>query len=90
MLGLALFFYGGWTVSDYYDRYRHFFRAGATRAADELALPRALRAGFKSVDRLIDALVDPARREKTALVLLAVYAVIWTLYGVLAKAGQNV
>jgi hypothetical protein len=60
------------------------------RAADEVALPRALRAGLKFVDRLIDALVDPARRETTALILLVAYAVIWTLYGVVAKAGQDV
>jgi len=60
------------------------------KAADELNLPRALRAAFKRIDRLIDALVDPARREKTALMLLAAYAVIWTLYGVVAKAGQDV
>ncbi len=42
------------------------------------------------VERLADALTDPARRERTALIVLAIYAVIWTLYGVLSKAMQGV
>ena len=42
------------------------------------------------VERLVDALTDPARRERTALAVLAAYAAIWTLYGVLSKAAQGV
>jgi hypothetical protein len=34
-------------------------------------------------------LADPARRERTALFVLAAYAVIWTLYGVVAKSSQD-
>jgi 4-amino-4-deoxy-L-arabinose transferase-like glycosyltransferase len=41
------------------------------------------------VTRLIDALIDPARRERVLLVTLAAYTVIWTLYGVIAKASQD-
>ena len=44
---------------------------------------------LKPTERLIDALTDPTRRERTALIVLAAYAVIWTLYGVLAKASQD-
>jgi len=40
-------------------------------------------------ERLLAALVDPARRERTALVVLVVYVAVWTLYGVLAKASQD-
>ena len=52
--------------------------------------PRILRPFLGSVERLVVALTDPARRERTALALLAAYAVIWTLYGVLSKAAQGV
>jgi 4-amino-4-deoxy-L-arabinose transferase-like glycosyltransferase len=41
-------------------------------------------------DRYFDALADPRRRERVAIVTLAGYAVIWALYGVLAKASQDV
>jgi 4-amino-4-deoxy-L-arabinose transferase-like glycosyltransferase len=40
-------------------------------------------------ERLLAALSDPARRERTAIVALVAYVAIWTLYGVLAKAGQD-
>ena len=52
--------------------------------------PRILRPFLGSVERLVVSLTDPARRERTALALLAAYAVIWTLYGVLSKAAQGV
>ena len=55
----------------------------------ELA-PRFLRPVLRPVERLVDALTDPARRERTVLVVLAAYAAIWTLYGVLSKAVQGV
>src|SRR5262245_31947889 len=40
-------------------------------------------------ERLLAALSEPARRERTALVALVAYVAVWTLYGVLAKAGQD-
>ena len=52
--------------------------------------PRVLRPHLGPVERLVDALTDPARRERTALAVLAAYAAIWTLYGVLSKAAQGV
>jgi hypothetical protein len=40
--------------------------------------------------RLVDALLDPARRERTMGALLVGYALVWSLYGVLAKGSQDV
>jgi 4-amino-4-deoxy-L-arabinose transferase-like glycosyltransferase len=40
-------------------------------------------------ERLLAALVDPARRERTVIVVLVAYVAVWTLYGVLAKASQD-
>lgn len=51
---------------------------------------RASRFSLKPIERLIDALTDPARRERTAMAVLAIYAVAWTLYGVIAKSSQDV
>jgi 4-amino-4-deoxy-L-arabinose transferase-like glycosyltransferase len=42
------------------------------------------------IDRLAAALVDPDRRERTAVQLLIAYVAVWTLYGVLAKGSQDV
>ena len=50
------------------------------RLLDRLAAP---------AERLLAALSDPARRERTAVVALVAYVAVWTLYAVLAKAGQD-
>jgi hypothetical protein len=42
------------------------------------------------IDRCVAALTDPRRRERTVVGMLAGYALLWTLYGLLAKAGQGV
>jgi 4-amino-4-deoxy-L-arabinose transferase-like glycosyltransferase len=39
--------------------------------------------------QLYDALIDPARCERTMAVLLVVYAVAWTAYGTIAKSSQD-
>jgi Dolichyl-phosphate-mannose-protein mannosyltransferase len=47
----------------------------------------------RSVDwiaRLIDALTDPARRERNAALVLAVYAGLWTVYGIIAKGSRDI
>ena len=49
-----------------------------------------MHAADHAADRLRDALVDPARRERNVAVTLIVFAAVWTLYGVLAKASQGV
>ncbi len=42
-----------------------------------------------AIDRLRGALIDPARRERTMLLVLALYVVLWTAYGTIAKASQG-
>jgi len=51
---------------------------------------RLLELAWGAIGRLRDALTDPARRERAILLVLAVYTVLWTLYGVLAKGSQDV
>jgi 4-amino-4-deoxy-L-arabinose transferase-like glycosyltransferase len=45
---------------------------------------------LKPVERLLDALTDPARRERAAVLLLTGYCAVWSLYGALAKGSQDV
>jgi 4-amino-4-deoxy-L-arabinose transferase-like glycosyltransferase len=40
-------------------------------------------------ERIFDALIDPARSERTMLVLLAGYVVAWSVYGAIAKSSQD-
>ncbi len=44
----------------------------------------------RRLKRCVDALTDPARRNRAMAMLLAAYTLVWTLYGILAKAGQDV
>ena len=48
------------------------------------------RRGFVRVDRLLNALADPARRERTVVAVLLGYVALWTLYGAIAKASQDI
>ena len=41
------------------------------------------------IDRLVSALLDPARRERTAIIVLVSYAVLWTIYGAIAKSSHH-
>ncbi len=41
-------------------------------------------------ERMIDALTDPARRERAVLWLLTAYCFAWSLYGVIAKGSQDI
>ena len=41
-------------------------------------------------ERLAHALVDPERRERTMAMLLVGYALVWSIYGMLAKGSQDV
>jgi len=52
-----------------------------------IALAGSLR---RPLDRLAEALIDPRRRERTAILVLAAYVAAWTLYGVLAKGSQDI
>jgi 4-amino-4-deoxy-L-arabinose transferase-like glycosyltransferase len=40
-------------------------------------------------ERLFEALIDPERCERTMALLLASYAVIWALYGTIARSTQD-
>src|SRR5450432_2102739 len=42
------------------------------------------------LDRLLDSLLDPGRRERTVPALLAAYAAVWSLYGAIAKSSQDI
>jgi 4-amino-4-deoxy-L-arabinose transferase-like glycosyltransferase len=48
------------------------------------------RRGGALIERLLAALVDPARRERAVFALLLAYVALWTLYGTLAKASQDI
>jgi 4-amino-4-deoxy-L-arabinose transferase-like glycosyltransferase len=41
------------------------------------------------IERIVDALVDPRRRERAAIVVLAAYALAWWCYAVIAKSSQD-
>ena len=45
---------------------------------------------LRPVERLLDALTDPARREYVAARLLMAYCAVWSLYGALAKGSQDI
>jgi len=40
-------------------------------------------------ERIFDALIDPARSERTMLCLLAGYVAAWSVYGAVAKSSQD-
>jgi Dolichyl-phosphate-mannose-protein mannosyltransferase len=44
----------------------------------------------KQIERLFDALVDPARGEHTMLVVLTGYFAVWSLYAAIAKSSQDI
>src|SRR4051794_12527330 len=46
--------------------------------------------GLALMERLLDSLTDPARRERSVAVALLCYVALWTLYGMLAKASQDI
>jgi 4-amino-4-deoxy-L-arabinose transferase-like glycosyltransferase len=46
-------------------------------------------AAASAAGRWRDALTDPARRERTILVSLAIYVLLWTIYGTIAKSSQG-
>jgi len=41
-------------------------------------------------ERMLDALIDPVRRERAVVWLLTAYCAAWALYGALAKGSQDV
>src|SRR6516165_10741639 len=54
------------------------------------AMTQSGRRGLARIQRLFDALADPARRERTAVAVLLGYVALWTLYGTIAKGSQDI
>ena len=53
-------------------------------------VPMAIFSGnSRTIRQLIDALCDPARRQRAMLGLICVYALAWLVYGVIAKSTQD-
>jgi hypothetical protein len=50
---------------------------------------RPMSAGrlLRPIERLFEALIDPARREHTMAFVLIGYTVVWALYGAIAKGS---
>ena len=57
--------------------------------ADKCPSKATFRRAVRRLDRLLDALADPRRADRTMLVLLVGYCVVWTLYGIVAKGSQD-
>src|SRR6266699_6085066 len=54
------------------------------------AMTQSGRRGLARIERLFDALADPARRERTAVAVPLDYVALWTLYGTIAKGSQDI
>jgi hypothetical protein len=54
------------------------------------ALTDVHRRGLAVIERLLDALADPARRERTVVAVLLAYVGLWTLYAAVAKSTQDI
>src|SRR5947209_9438531 len=53
------------------------------------AMTQSGHRGLARIERLFDALADPARRERTAVAVLLGYVALWTLYGTMAKGSRD-
>src|SRR5262245_18391984 len=62
---------------------------GAVRSAPVMTVTATARASRNEFERVFAALTDPAKSERTMLGLLASYAAVWSLYGAIAKAIQD-
>ncbi len=54
------------------------------------ALTGAIGSATQLADNLLSPLSDGARRERNVVLLLIIYVLLWTAYGVLAKGSQDV
>ncbi len=60
-------------------------RHGLTTTQDGFFIPSIDRI----LDRLCTALSAPERRNRTVLLCLTIYALLWSLYGILSKSSQD-
>jgi 4-amino-4-deoxy-L-arabinose transferase-like glycosyltransferase len=65
-------------------RIRRLYRYDSAMSVDRL-FDRAIA----PVERLVEAMGEPSRRERTVAAVLTGYVAIWTLYAVLSKASQD-
>jgi len=56
----------------------------------DMSTPRWLARWLNWTAPLIDALADPRRAHRTMIAVLAAYAVVWTLYAIIAKWTQGI
>src|SRR5262249_35749761 len=63
---------------------------GPNRVLAMSAMTQGGRRRFAPIERLLDALADSARRERTVVAVLLGYVVLWTLYGAIAKGSQDI
>src|SRR6266700_5881327 len=54
------------------------------------AMTQSGRRRLAPIERLLDSLADAARRERTVVAVLLGYVALWTLYGAIAKASQDI
>lgn len=66
------------------------YRVEAARPRSQARTFQLTGVFFRKLDQLYDALIDPARCERAAVGVLAVYFVLWTLYAVVAKSSQDI
>src|SRR5260221_11526394 len=62
---------------------------GVHDLSSAMKVPAVLERIDGALGRLLDALSDPKRRDRTVVIVLAVYWAIWTVYAVVAKASQD-
>jgi 4-amino-4-deoxy-L-arabinose transferase-like glycosyltransferase len=55
-----------------------------------MSLTDVRRQSLELIERLVDALTDPGRRERTAAAVLLSYVAAWTLYAAIAKGSQDI
>ena len=53
------------------------------------AMTQLTRRLLAPVERLVDALCDPARRHRAMIALAAAYGIAWAVYAVIAKSSQD-
>jgi Dolichyl-phosphate-mannose-protein mannosyltransferase len=54
-----------------------------------MTIAATARVSRNPFERIFAALIDPAKSERTMLILLAGYAAAWSLYGAIAKGSQD-
>src|SRR5258706_6063577 len=54
------------------------------------AMTQSGRRGLERIERLFDALADPARGERTVVAVRLGYVALWTLNGAIAKGSQDI